>query len=96
MYFRESLAVRFLMNYVLSLTDRIKKKNNIYLHTIRIQSINYSIAIISSTPHLIASLVFRLRCRFNFPMECLCPSQSGRKRHLIGFEGGVELSKRWS
>ena len=57
MYFRESLAVRFLMNYVLSLTDRIKKKKNIYIyiHTIRIQSINYSIAIISSTPHLIAT-----------------------------------------
>ena len=58
MYFRESLAVRFLMNYVLSLTDRIKKKKiyiYIYIHTIRIQSINYSIAIISSTPHLIAT-----------------------------------------
>ena len=57
MYFRESLAVRFLMNYVLSLTDRIKKKKYIYIyiHTIRIQSINYSIAIISSTLHLIAT-----------------------------------------
>lgn len=56
MYFRESLAVRFLMNYVLSLTDRIKKKKvYIYTHTIRIQTINYSIAIISSTPHLIAT-----------------------------------------